>query len=82
MISLLELLQEEKQEQYVPYMYSPVGFGCHVCRFYYKEDDKHMCSNKDYQAYKGTAELVDNEGNQIKDPSKWFSNWFKPVKNA
>jgi hypothetical protein len=26
----------------------------------------------------GTAELVDNEGNQIKDPSKWCSNWFLP----
>ena len=81
MIKLINLLNEEKQEQYVPYMYSPVGFGCHVCRFYYKEDDKHMCSNKDYQAYKGTAELLDNEGNQIKDPSKWCSNWFKPTQN-
>ena len=81
MIKLLDILQEEKQEQYVPYMYSPVGFGCNVCRFYYMKDDKHMCGNKDYQAYKGTAELVDNEGNQIKDPSKWCSNWFKPVQN-
>jgi hypothetical protein len=81
MIKLIDILQEEKQEQYVPYMYSPVGFGCHVCRFYYKKDDKHMCGNKDYQAYKGTAELLDNEGNQIKDPSKWCSNWFKPVQN-
>jgi hypothetical protein len=26
----------------------------------------------------GTAELVDNEGNQIKDPSKWCSNFFLP----
>jgi hypothetical protein len=26
----------------------------------------------------GTAELIDNEGNQIKDPSKWCSNWFLP----
>jgi hypothetical protein len=81
MIKLIDILQEEKQEQYVPYMYSSVGFGCHVCRFYYKEDDKHMCSNKDYQEYKGTAELLDNEGNQIKDPSKWCSNWFKPTQN-
>jgi hypothetical protein len=42
------------------------------------EDDKHMCSNKKYQEYKGTSELVDDEGNQIKDPSKWCSNWFMP----
>ena len=25
-----------------------------------------------------TGELVDNEGNQIQDPSKWCSNWFLP----
>ena len=41
-----------------------------------------MCTNKQYQVYMGTKELVDNEGNPIKDPSKWCSNWFKPVKNA
>jgi len=46
--------------------------------YYYVEDEKHMCSNKQYQDYKGTAELVDDEGNQIKDPSKWCSNWFLP----
>ncbi len=44
----------------------------------YVKDEKHMCSNEQYQAYKGTAELVDDEGNQIKDPSKWCSNWFLP----
>jgi hypothetical protein len=59
-------------------MYSPVGFGCHVCKFYYKQDDKHMCSSIDYQEYIGTSELIDNDGNQIKDPSKWCSNWFLP----
>ena len=37
-----------------------------------------MCSNKQYQMYMGTKELVDNEGNPIKDPSKWCSNWFMP----
>jgi hypothetical protein len=42
------------------------------------EDDKHYCNNKEYQKYKGTNELVDDEGNQIKDPSKWCSNWFHP----
>jgi hypothetical protein len=26
----------------------------------------------------GTAELIDNDGNPIKDPSKWCSNWFLP----
>lgn len=70
--------QEGEEPEYLPYMYSPIGFGCHVCKFHYMEDDKHMCSNKNYQEYKGTAELVDDEGNQIKDPSKWCSNWFLP----
>lgn len=78
MIKLTDLLNEKKEEQYIPYMYSPIGFGCHVCKFHYMEDEKHMCSNKQYQKYMGTAELVDNEGNQIKDPSKWCSNWFLP----
>ena len=78
MIKLRSILKEEK-EQYVPYMHSPVGFGCHVCRFYYKtEDGKHMCNNEDYVKYKGTEELLDDAGNAIKDPSKWCSNWFKP----
>jgi len=76
MIKLVELLKENGE--YPPYMYSPIGFGCHVCKYYYVENDKHMCSNKQYQEYKGTSELVDDEGNQIKDPSKWCSNWFIP----
>ena len=78
MIKLLSLLEAE-EEQYVPFMYSPVGFSCSVCKFYYKEDGLHKCSNSDYKAYKGTEELVDEEGNQIKDPTKWCSNWFKPA---
>ena len=40
-----------------------------------------MCSNAQYAKYQGTNELVDSEGNQIKDPSKWCSNWFKPKSN-
>lgn len=72
------LEQAKEKEEYPPYMYSPVGFSCAVCKYHYMEDDKHMCSNKQYQEYKGTAELVDDEGNQIKDPTKWCSNWFLP----
>jgi hypothetical protein len=72
------ILEQRNKEEYLPYMYSPVGFSCAVCKFHYMEDDKHMCKNKQYQEYKGTAELVDDEGNQIKDPTKWCSNWFMP----
>jgi hypothetical protein len=76
-------LNEHEGEEYPPYMYSPIGFSCAVCKYHYiewenKVQGKHMCSNKNYQEYKGTAELVDDEGNQIKDPSKWCSNWFLP----
>ena len=86
MIKLLEVLNESPQSSYPPYMYSPVGFGCHVCKYHYMEGEKHMCKNKLYQEYiseqfpklEDPAELVDNEGNPIKDPSKWCSNWFMP----
>lgn len=61
-----------------PYMYSPVGFSCAVCEYYYKEGDKRMCKNQDYADYAGTNELIDESGNQIEDPSKWCSNWFEP----
>jgi hypothetical protein len=78
MIKLVDLLKENREE-YPPYMFSPIGFGCHVCKYYYVEDDKHMCSNKEYQKYIGTNELIDPKtGEQIKDPSKWCSNWFEP----
>jgi hypothetical protein len=79
MIKLLDLLNEtNKQGEYPPYMFSPIGFGCHVCKYHYMEEEKHMCSNSKYQEYKGTAELIDNNGDPIKDPSKWCSNWFMP----
>lgn len=74
----IKTLVNEGTETYVPYMYSPVGFGCHVCTFYYMKGNKHMCNNLDYVKYKGSEELTDNMGNPIKDPSKWCSNWFKP----
>ena len=79
MIKLKDIILEEKKETYVPYMYSPTGFGCHVCKFYYKVKDKHMCDNLDYQKYKGTNVLVDDNNIPITDPSKWCSNWFKPA---
>ena len=79
MIKLIDILIEgNKVEEYPPYMFSPVGFGCHVCKYHYVDGEKHMCSNSNYQEYMGTAELIDNEGNPIKDPSKWCSNWFLP----
>lgn len=81
MIKLYDLIKEtEGGEKQPPYMYSSIGFGCHVCEYYYKKENKHMCSNSSYKSYKGTNELVDENGKQIKDPSKWCSNWFEPKK--
>ena len=80
-MKLTEILNEVKEDKkYPPYIYSEDGFGCHVCKFYYLKKDKHMCGNEEYKKYKGTDELVDKDGNQIKDPSKWCSNWFLPKK--
>lgn len=78
-MKLLDLIGEHAEEQ-KPYMYSAVGFGCHVCEYYYKRDGKHMCNNRDYIEWMGTEELVDESGRQIEDPSKWCSNWFEPIK--
>ena len=80
MIKLLNILNEhEKGEEYPPYMYSSIGFGCHVCEYHYIKDNKHMCSNKEYKKYMKTDELIEPKtGKPIKDPSKWCSNWFEP----
>lgn len=78
MIKLINLLKETEEHEYKPYMYSPTGFSCAVCEYQYKDNGVYKCSNKNYKAYKGTDELIDEEGNPIKDPTKWCSNWFEP----
>lgn len=88
MIKLTTLLNESLESEYPEYMYSPKGFGCHVCHYYKKENGQHICTNDHYQEYikekfpelENPAQLVDQKGNPIKDPSKWCSNWFKPNK--
>ena len=81
MIKLTDILKEHEGEP-KPYMYSPVGFSCAVCEYYYMKDGKHYCNSKKYQEYIGTNELINPKtGKQIKDPSKWCSNWFEPKEN-
>jgi len=82
MIKLINLIKESEDQEYKPYMFSPVGFSCHVCRFHFIEDGIHKCSNTDYMNYMGTNELVDEQGNPIEDPTKWCSNWFMPEENV
>lgn len=82
MIRLTDILKEhEEGEEYPPYMFSPIGFGCHVCSYYYMEEGKHMCKNKEYQKLMGTDELINPKTRKpIKDPTKYCSNWFEPKK--
>lgn len=82
-IKLTEILNEESDKQhYKPYMYSPVGFSCKVCKFvgWNKDEERWTCGNADYQKYMGTHYLLDEHKQPISDPSKWCSNWFKPGK--
>ena len=79
-------LEENGEGEYPPYMFSEEGFGCHVCKYVNFNKDRWTCGNSEYKEYqksKGIEEsrahyLLDNDGNPIKDPSKWCSNWFLP----
>jgi len=78
MISLIKLLQEEIKgditlpSNHQPFMYSPDGFSCAVCKYYSYENDQHICGNQYYEAWNGNAVM------DIKDPTKWCSDWFEP----
>jgi hypothetical protein len=83
MIKLTDLLKEEQSEEYPPYMYSSVGFGCHVCKYlnYNKDEDKYACGNTYYQEYMGTHFIVDPVTKEpvLKENLKnYCSNWFEP----
>lgn len=89
MIKLSDILLNEVLEQEsAPYMYSPVGFSCAVCKYlnYNKDESRWTCGNTQYQEYqksRGVEEsrahyLLDENNQPIKDPSKWCSNWFQP----
>lgn len=82
MIKLIDILKETEGEgEYPPYMYSSIGFGCHVCEYHYMKEEKHMCNNKYYKEYMNTEELINPKTKEpIKDPSKYCSNWFHPKK--
>lgn len=82
MIKLSSLLKEEEAtSEYPPYMHSAVGFGCHVCKYYYKKEGKHMCNNEHYVELMKTEELIDPTTKKpIDDPSRYCSNWFVPNK--
>jgi hypothetical protein len=81
MIKLTDILKEHEGEEYPSYMYSSIGFGCHVCEYHYQEEGKHKCKNKYYQKLMGTEDLINPKTKEsIKDPSKYCSNWFHPKK--
>lgn len=82
MIKLIDILKEGAEDSEAPYMYSPVGFSCAVCKYmnHNKEEDTYTCSSQHYQDYMGTHYLVDeNKQPLTKDMlSKYCSNWFEP----
>ncbi len=43
-----QLNEEQEEQEYPPYMYSPVGFSCKVCKYiaFNKDEDRWVCSNK------------------------------------
>lgn len=83
MIKLGDLLKENGAEEYPPYMYSSVGFGCHVCSYleHNEKEGNYICKNSHYQKHMGTSTIIDPEtkepvpGDQL---HKYCSNWFKP----
>lgn len=79
MMKLANLLKEDV-DSHVPFMYSPVGFSCHVCKFLgrNKDEDRWTCSNPHYQEWAGTHYLNDANGNPIEDTTKYCSDWFEP----
>jgi hypothetical protein len=80
MYSLLELLKLQEDASSKPFMYSPIGFSCNVCKYlnYNKDEARYTCGSTEYQKWAGTHFLNDEKGEPIKDPSKWCSNWFEP----
>ena len=83
MIKLTDiLLNEEVTNQYPQYMYSSVGFGCHVCKFlnYNKDEGAYTCGNKNYQEYMKTHLLIDPT---TKEPvtKENLNNLKKNIKN-
>ena len=61
-----------------PFIESDKGFSCSVCDYFQGKDDKgvYHCSNEYYKKWKGDDIL------EIKDPTKWCSDWFEPEEKS
>ena len=59
----LQSLKEEEISKPAPYMYSPVGFSCAVCKLqsYNKDEAKYTCASPNYQKHMGTHFLINPE---------------------
>ena len=88
MYKLLELLKEDEGGA-APFMYSPVGFSCAVCKYLVrnKDEDRWVCSNTSYQQYMESIGVPSSRSHYllnpetkepIEDPKNWCSNWFEP----
>jgi hypothetical protein len=81
MIKLMDLLKENGAGS-PPFMYSPVGFGCHVCKYlnYNKDEGKYTCGSTEYQEHMGTHFLIDPETKKPiskENLKNYCSNWFE-----
>lgn len=81
MIKLKDILEEKYgggtysvPADHKAFMKSSKGFGCHVCKYYSKEDGKHLCSSKHFIKWNDNSNVM-----KIDDPSKWCSDWFEPM---
>jgi len=80
MISLIKLIQEALQGEAgsrdipQPLMYVAVWCSGAVCEYHSYENDQHICGNSLFAKWNG-SEVMD-----IKDPTKWCSDWFEPKK--
>ena len=79
MIKLANLLTEDT-DGHVPFMHSPIGFSCKMCKFlnFNKDESRYTCASTDYQEWAGTHFLVDENKKPITDVAHWCSDWFEP----
>lgn len=67
-----ETTKLEFPKEHEPFMMSKEGFSCSVCEYFNKEGKEFKCKNEYFIKWQGSDKL------DIKDPTKWCSDWFEP----
>jgi len=65
---------------HLPAMRVPLpGSSCSNCRFAVSAKDGPHCSNKNYQDWAGTSELIDiTTKRRVMDAQQFCSDWYEP----